>query len=70
MIGVAYWQDRVVDQLRPGDRMLLWCDGGPSMCRATTWPPPQEISEHGGMYVLVDEGLPSEWRYQFVPDGG
>jgi hypothetical protein len=40
------------------------------MCRVTTWLPPPEISDHGGTSVLVDEGMPSDWRYQFVSDGG
>ena len=46
--------------------MLLWCRGGPSICRATTYPPPFEISVEGGMYVLVDEGSVDEWHYSFV----
>jgi hypothetical protein len=52
----------------PGDRMLLWCDGGPSISRLVHWPPPLEIPEEGGLYVLVDEGPPPSWRYQFVAD--
>ena len=31
-----------------GERMLIWCEGGP--------------------YVLVDDGPPEEWHYQFVSD--
>lgn len=55
-------------EIEPGDRMLIPCDGGPSMSRLATFPPPLEVPERGGMYVLVDEGQPSEWRYLFVPD--
>jgi hypothetical protein len=32
------------------------------------WPPPVEIEERGGMYVLVDDGPPQTWTYEFVPD--
>jgi len=46
--------------------MLLWCDGGPSIGRATLFPPPFEIEVEGGMYVLVDDGPPHEWHYAFV----
>jgi hypothetical protein len=51
----------------PGDRMLLFCEGGPSISRLVTYPPPVEIEERGGLYVLVDEGPPERWRYDFVP---
>lgn len=53
-------------QPEPGDRMLIWCEGGPSRARLVTFPPPLEIEERGGTYVLVDDGAPQEWRYQFV----
>jgi len=49
-----------------GDRMLIWCDGGPSMCRAVVYPPPLEIDIDDGMYVLVDDGDKDRWRYKFV----
>ena len=52
----------------PGDRMLIGCEGGPSNSRLVTFPPPLEIRERGGIYVLVDEGPPTEWRYLFVSD--
>jgi hypothetical protein len=32
------------------------------------FPPPHEIDERGGSYVLVDDGEPDEWLYLFVPD--
>lgn len=49
--------------------MLLWCEGGPSIGRATTYPPPLEITVDEGMYVLVDDGAPEAWHYLFVEDG-
>jgi hypothetical protein len=55
---------------QPGDRLLLPCDGGPSQSRLVHWPPPLEIVEQDGMYVLVDDGPPHEWRYQFVAGEG
>ena len=54
--------------VEPGERMLIRCDGGPSQSRLVRFPPPLEISEAGGMYVLVDEGPPEHWHYDFVPD--
>lgn len=55
--------------VEPGDRMLLWCDGGPSVGRATTYPPPLEFAVAEGMYVLVDDGPVEEWHYTFVDEG-
>jgi hypothetical protein len=52
-----------------GERMLIPCDGGPSTSRLVRYPPPVEIDERGGTYVLVDDGPATEWRYQFVPAG-
>ena len=46
--------------------MLLWCEGGPSVGRAVTSPPPLEIDAAGGTYVLVDEGEPDTWQYEFI----
>lgn len=51
-----------------GERMLIWCEGGPSIGRAVHFPPPLEIAVEGGMYVLVDEGSPEHWHYAFVSD--
>jgi hypothetical protein len=48
--------------------MLLPCEGGPSISRLVHFPPPVEIVERGGLYVLVDDGPPTHWRYQFVLD--
>ena len=48
--------------------MLIGCrGGGPSRTRLVRYPPPLEITEHGGMYVLVDDGPPADWRYDWVP---
>lgn len=51
-----------------GERMLIWCEGGPSIGRAVHFPPPCEIAVEGGMYVLVDEGSPEHWHYEFVSE--
>ena len=53
--------------LEEGERFFVPCDGGPSTSRLERFPPPLEIEENDGTYVLVDEGPPEEWRYQFVP---
>jgi hypothetical protein len=47
--------------------MLIPCDGGPSRSRLERFPPPLEVQEKTGLYVLVDDGEPSAWRYLFVP---
>lgn len=52
-----------------GERMLLPCTGGPSQSRLVRYPPPLEIEERDGTYVLVDDGPPQGWRYEFVPSG-
>jgi len=49
-----------------GERMLLWCDGGPSISRLERYPPPLEVPVAGGVYVLVDDGPPERWHYHFV----
>ena len=56
--------------VEPGERMLIWCEGGPSLGRAVYFPPPLEIGVEGGVYVLVDDGPPEEWHYQFVKSTG
>ncbi|MGH9271805.1 MAG: hypothetical protein ACRDZ2_11080 [Ilumatobacteraceae bacterium] len=53
-----------------GERMFLWCVGGPAVGRAERFPPPPEIDVEGGTYVLVDDGPPPQWRYEFVPLNG
>ena len=47
--------------------MLIRCEGGPSMSRLVRYPPPVEVEEDTGMYVLVDDGPPETWWYAFVP---
>ena len=49
-------------RLENGDRMLLWCTGGPLVARAVVYPPPLESEVASGLYVLVDVGSPVEWR--------
>ena len=55
--------------MEPGERMLIPCDGGPSQSRLVRFPPPLEIEEPDGIYVLVDEGPIEHWRYTFVREG-
>ena len=52
--------------MQDGERMLIPCDGGPSTSRLERFPPPLEVEERTGTYVLVDDGEPAEWRYLFV----
>lgn len=47
--------------------MFIPCEGGPSTSRLEQYPPPLEIEEHEGTYVLVDDGPLDKWRYVFVP---
>lgn len=50
-----------------GERMFLWCSGGgPAIGRAERFPPRPEIDVDGGVYVLVDDGPPEQWHYDFV----
>ena len=51
-----------------GERLLLGCDGGPSQSRLVHWPPPLEIPDTGGLYVLVDDAPdPTQWTYHWIP---
>ena len=52
----------------PGDRMLVPCRNGPGISRLVFYPPPLEIEERDGTYVLVDDGPPESWTYEFVPN--
>ena len=57
-------------RMRDGDRMLIPCSGGPAGWRATLFPPPIELvvddeADHG-IYVLIDDGPPEQWSYEFV----
>jgi hypothetical protein len=52
---------------RDGDRMLVECRGdGPSGGRLVRYPPPVEVPDRGGVYVLVDDGPPEDWYYDWV----
>jgi hypothetical protein len=55
------------DRYRPGDRIFIPCAGGPSISRLETYPPPLEMEERYGLYVLEDDGPVEQWRYLFVP---
>ena len=48
--------------------MFVWCEGGPAIARTVVFPPPSEFDAEGGLYVLVDEGEPATWRYEFVAE--
>jgi hypothetical protein len=52
--------------VRMGDQMLIRCVDGPSISRLETFPPPLEVEEPGGVYVLDDDGPVYAWRYLFV----
>jgi hypothetical protein len=56
-----------LDPWGTGERIFVWCAGGPAVGRAVQFPPPLEIAVDGGIYVLVDDGPPEHWRYEFVP---
>lgn len=60
---------RQTRSMRDGDRMLIPCAGGPTGWRAASFPPPLEVSVDHGVYVLVDDGPPEHWTYQYVPVG-
>ena len=66
------WYDQSSEAaiLRPGDRLLIPCEGGPSTSRLEAFPPRLEVDEHEGAYVLVDDGPRDQWRYVFVPRAG
>jgi len=49
-----------------GDQMVIRCEGGPSISRLESFPPPLEIPEPGGVYVLDDDGPVHAWHYVFV----
>jgi hypothetical protein len=53
--------------VQTGERFFIPCDGGPSTSRLERWPPPVEVEEATGLYVLMDDGPPDGWRYVFLP---
>ena len=62
------WYQPLIDsgQVRMGDQMLIRCVGGPSISRMEAFPPPLEVVERGGLYVLDDDGPVYAWTYHFV----
>ena len=52
-----------------GDQLMIRCEGGPSISRLETFPPPLEVDERGGVYVLDDDGPVYACRYVFVTKG-
>lgn len=52
---------------RPGDRLFVpGHGGGPCTSRLVTYPPPIEILDGGGIYVLNDDGTQDDWHF-WVP---
>ena len=45
---------------------MIPCRGGPTGWRTATFPPPPEVEVEMGVYVLVDDGPPEYWMYEFV----
>jgi hypothetical protein len=61
-----YIQSDETVELRPGDRLFVPCQGGPSTSRLEIYPPRLEIEERDGMYVLVDDGPREQSHYVFM----
>jgi len=55
--------------MRDGEPMMIPCRGGPTGWRTATFPPPLEVEINAGVYVLVDDGQPECWMYEFVDVG-
>jgi len=63
-----WYGDALTDtSLQRDDRMFIRCEGGPCISRLEAFPPRIEIPEKSGIYVLVDDGPPEAWAYQFMP---
>lgn len=61
------WTPQPRPPLENGDRLFIRCAGGPTSTRLVTFPPPVEIEERGGMYVLNDDHANHDhWVYEFV----
>ena len=52
-----------------GEQMMIPCRGGPTGWRTATFPPPLEVEAGDGLFVLVDDGPPEHWMYEFVAIG-
>ncbi|GJM37730.1 MAG: hypothetical protein DHS20C19_10970 [Acidimicrobiales bacterium] len=62
------WEPQPRPPFVEGERLFIPCTGGgPSASRLVTYPPPLEIEERTGLYVLNDDGEEGEWVYEFVP---
>ena len=63
------WYDQSDEEtvLSAGDRVFIVCEGGPSFSHMEVFPPRTEVAEKDGLYVLIDVGPPSDWKYVFVP---
>jgi hypothetical protein len=48
--------------------MMIRCEGGPNAWRAASFPPPGEFEVADGIYVLIDDGPPAQWAYEFVAE--
>lgn len=55
--------------MRDDEPMMIPCRGGPTGWRTATFPPPLEFEVDAGVYVLVDDGPPECWMYEFVRVG-
>ena len=51
-----------------GEPMMIRCEGGPTAWRTAIFPPAGELPVHDGIYVLVDDGSPELWWYQFISE--
>jgi hypothetical protein len=56
--------------VQTGERMMIGCVGGPNAWRAVSYPPPGEFEVEDGVYVLIDDGPPEGWAYEFVSQPG
>jgi hypothetical protein len=49
-----------------GERMLIPCEGGPCRSRLVRYPPPLEVDEPSGVYVLAEGRSLDEPEYRYV----
>jgi hypothetical protein len=56
--------------VQTGERMMIRCVGGPSAWRVASYPPSGEFEVADGLYVLIDDGPPDQWAYEFVSEPG
>jgi hypothetical protein len=48
--------------------MMIRCGGGATAWRTATFPPAVELVVDDGVYVVVDDGSPELWWYQFISE--